>query len=391
MNRFVTDRNRQVVSGGIGIVVLVALITLGIKAAFGAYDDHYRIQGSFAAAGQGLIEGSDVKIRGLDIGEVASIELEENRALITLDIEPERDIPVDAEAVIRPKTLFGEKFVDILPGENELTGPYLASAPVDDACPDPEIPCITNTLGGFELERVLADTYPILQAIDPAELAVVLDELAKAGDGLGPTINRSIVNASTLAELGVSNDAEFRQLTADLALLSEELEQIAPELRRGAENLNAALPSLNARRDQLNAALVQLGRLSGDVADLLDNNRSFTENALTNGARSVEVLHRHRGQLQPLLVGIEQYTSTLAEAIRIEVGDGTMMAAIKNLVSVSEMAGGAESSGTASPPPTTAPPPPAPTNPLEEDVEDTIEDATDSTDELLDLLTGGGS
>ena len=377
-----TDRNRNMISGAIGIVILLALVTIGIKASFGAYDGGYKIQGSFAAAGQGLIAGSDVKVRGVNIGEVSSIELVDNRALVTMRINDGRQIPVDASAVIRPKTLFGEKFVDVIPGDAELSGPYLDDA-ATDGCPT-DLPCIEDTLGGFELERVLADTFPILDAIDPAELAVVLDELANSGDGLGGTINRSIVNAATLNELAASNDAEFRQFTSDLALLSEELDVLAPELLRGARDLNVALPSLNARADQLDEALVQLGRLSGDLADLLENNTDFTENALTNGSKTLQILFDKRGKLQPLLIGLEQYTSTLAEAIRIEAEDGSLMAAVKTLVSVQETVGlSSEASAAEQPAPVVDTTVPAPLDSVTGAVEE-------STTNLLDLLLGGG-
>ena len=330
--RLNTERNRRIASGAIGILLLVALVSVGIKAAFGAFAGGYHLEGTFAAAGQGLNEGSSVAIRGVNVGEVSSIQLVDNEARVRVRIDDGVRIPETAQAVIRPKTLFGEKYVDIDLGADEGTGPYLADG--DE---------IVDTLGGFELERVLADAYPVLEAIDPAELAVVLDELATAGRGLGPNINRQIVNSSILAELAVANDAEFRQLTSDLALLTEELEVLSPDLVAGARDLNAALPSLNARGDQLNAALRDAGRLAGDLADLLEANESFTTNALTNGSRQLQVIDDRRQQLQPLLLGITRYTRTLAEAIRVEVGDGTLMAAVKGVLSVSAIVGGHES------------------------------------------------
>lgn len=384
MRALASERNRNMISGAIGILIVVSLTTLGIKASFGAFDGGYQLQGEFAAAGQGLLSGSDVKIRGVNVGEVKNIRLVDNRAQITLRIEDDTQVPVTAQAVIRPKTLFGEKFVDILPGDDELSGPYLGDG--DE---------ITDTLGGFELEQVLSDTFPVLEAIDPAELATILDELATSADGLGPNINRSIVNSAVLSELAVSNDAEFRQFTTDLALLAEELEIIAPDLVAGARDLNVALPTLNARSDQLDEALTQTARLARDVADIFEANESFTTNALTDGSRNVQVLFDRRSQIQPLLLGITQYTQTLSEAIRIEVGDGTMMAAVKNLVSVQALAGGLE-------PPVDPgetdeieglldllPNDLLPTEPLE-DVGAIADDVvTGATDPLLDLLTGG--
>ena len=389
-----TERNRNVMSGAVGLLIVVSLIAIGIKASFGAFDGGYELRGTFAAAGQGLLSGSAVKIRGVNVGEVSSIRLVDNRALIRLRIEDDIQIPETAQAVIRPKTLFGEKFVDILPGEDELDGPYL-----DDGDE------IADTLGGFELEQVLTDAYPVLEAVNPAELAVVLDELATAGRGLGPNINRSIVNGATLAELGASNDAEFRQFTTDLALLAEELEIIAPDLVAGARDLNVALPTLNARSEQLDDALTQAARLATDVADLLEANESFTSNALTDGSRALQTVFDRRSQIQPLLLGLTRYTRTLAEAIRVDVGDGTMMAAVKAVVSVSGLLEGHE-----------APPPDDdPKTPLEELLEgqlplpelplpelpvdplETLDELlggsgtrTDGGGGLLDLLTGGG-
>ena len=363
-----TERNRNIISGAVGLVIVIALITIGIKASFGAFDGGYELRGTFAAAGQGLLSGSDVKVRGVNVGEVEDIRLVDNQAVIRMRIEDGTRVPETVQAVIRPKTLFGEKFIDLLPGDDELTGPYLGDG--DE---------IADTLGGFELEQVLTDAYPVLEAIDPAELAVVLDELATAADGLGPNINRSIVNGATLAELGASNDAEFRQFTSDLALLAEELQVIAPDLVAGAQDLNVALPTLNARSDQLDRALTDTARLAADLADLLEANESFTTNALTNGSNALQVLFDRRAQIQPLLKGVTQYTRTLAEAIRFEVGDGTMMAAVKGIVSVQGLLEGHE----------TPPPDDDPKTPLE-DILDLLPDPGEGGNPLDDLLGGDG-
>lgn len=366
-----TERNRHIISGAIGLILMIALTTIGIKAAFGAFAGGYELHGEFSAAGQGLMSGSDVKIRGVNVGEVSGIELMENRAVVSMRIEDDLRVPETAQAVIRPKTLFGEKFVDILPGEDEVTGPYL-----DDGDE------IEDTLGGFELEEVLSDAYPIIDAIDPAEFTTVLHELATAGDGLGENINRSIVNAAILTELQASNDTEIRQFLGDFALLSEEIDRLAPDLTRAARDLNVALPSLTARSDQLNTALVQLARLSGDVADLLENNEEFTTNALTNGSKGLQVLFDKRSRIQPLLLGLTQYTRTIAEALRIEVGDGTLMAAVKNLVTT-------EQRHEEEPEPEPGPGDPDDPTGILDGLPLEATPLAPATDELLDMLVGG--
>jgi phospholipid/cholesterol/gamma-HCH transport system substrate-binding protein len=346
----VTLRRQHVLTGAIALVLLASSITIGVKGAFGAFDGGYELTGSFDAAGQGLLPGSDVKVRGVNIGEVRSIRLVDGAALVTLRIKDGERVPEEASAVIRPKTLFGEKFVDVDPGPAEESGPFLADG--DE---------IANTLGGFELETVLSDIYPILKAIDPAELTTVLGELADGGRGLGETINRSIVNGEELSALFADNADLTREFLGDFAALSDQLAASADDLVAVADAGNVALPTINAHEDDVVALLQQTGRLSNDVADLLENNRPFVEASLGDGSRGLQLLFDRREQVVPLVIGLRQYLQTLSIAIRIDLGDGTLMAAVKGVL------GGdlctaipCPGTGTASAPPPVAPPPSLP-------------------------------
>jgi phospholipid/cholesterol/gamma-HCH transport system substrate-binding protein len=339
-----TTRRRNIISGLIALVLMVGTTTIGVKWAFGEFDDGYVLQADFAAAGQGLVEGSDVKVRGLDVGHVQSIELRNGRALVTMFINDGHDIPRDTSTfTIRPKTLFGEKFVDVILGPDEGTGPFFGDG---DEVPrffdeDDEIPeealrdsegRALRSAGGFELERVLADAFPILEAIDPDDVAVILDELARGGAGMGETINRAIVNGEQVLDVQANRDAETRQFLEDLADLSGELADRAPDLIAGAEDLNVALPVLIENPEALNALLIELERTSGEIADLLEANTEFIDSVYTDGQAVLDVLFGRRDQVVPLVVGIREYVRVVASAARIPVGDGTVMAAVKGLI-----------------------------------------------------------
>lgn len=316
-----TARRQHILTGAIALVVFVAVVTVGVKGAFGAFDGGYELTGSFDAAGQGLLPGSDVKVRGVNIGEVRSIELVDGDALLTLRIRDGEKIPVDATATIRPKTLFGEKFVDVDPGAAPADGPFLADG--DE---------LTNTLGGFELEAVLTDLYPLLKAVDPAELTTVLGELADGGRGLGEVINRSIVNGDKLSEVFADNAELTSQFLEDMAALSGQLAASADDLLALADAGNVALPTINDREGDLVTLLQQTGRLSNDVADLLEGNRAFVDASLGDASRTLQVLYDRRDQVIPLVTGLRQYLQTLAVSIRIDVGDGTLMAAVEGVL-----------------------------------------------------------
>jgi phospholipid/cholesterol/gamma-HCH transport system substrate-binding protein len=321
---FPSLRRQDILMGAIALLLLIGTTTVGIKAAFGAYAGGYRLVGSFDAAGQGLLPGSDVKIRGVKVGSVRKIELIDGRAQVTMRIYDGEEIPRESVARIRAKTLFGEKFVDFdLTEADEEEGPFFE--PGDRL--DPE-----RTEGGFELEEVLVDTYPILARIDREELMIVISQLAEGGRGLGEAVNRSIANGATVSEVFAENSDLTAEFLDDLALLSGQLADSADDLVGIADTGNAALPVLNDGEADLVRILQQAGRLSNDVADLLLGNKAFVDASLGAGSATVDVLYRQRSQVVPLVIGLRQYLQTLTEVVRIPVGDGTLMAAVKGIL-----------------------------------------------------------
>ncbi len=335
-----TLRNRNIITGLVATTLLFSLVVLGVKASFGEFDDIYRLRASFDSAGQGLQRGSDVKIRGINVGTVESVKLKDGRALVTMDIKRSERIPSSSAAVVRPKTLFGEKFIDVVPCPDpkdpqktsaetgtcadENSGPYY---PTNGTA---EFPA-ERTVGGFELERVLTDAYPLLRDIKPSELMTVLDTLGAASRNMGPAINRQLVNGKKVLDVFDAHDADTRVFLQSLAQLSSELGLRGNDIVALARQLNVALPTINARGARLTQLLQQTARLSGDVADLLENNKAFFDESLGPGDEVIQTLYDHRNDLVPLVVGLRHYAQFLVEVSRIPLTDGTIMAAVKGL------------------------------------------------------------
>ncbi len=402
-----TTRRRNIISGLCAIVLVTSVATVGVKWAFGAFDAGYELRADFAAAGQGLVEGSDVKVRGLDIGHVQSIELRDGRAVVTMFIDAGHDIPVDTSTfTVRPKTLFGEKFIDVELGPDETTGPYFGNgdevpryfaegqeAP-EGALRDPD-GRVLRSAGGFELEQVLADAYPILRAIEPEDVRTILDELSIAGEDMGETINRSIVNGERVLDVQAAHDAETRRFLEDLAALSGELADRSPDVVAGAADLNVALPVLTDDPASVTALLSQLELTSGELADLLEANTAFIASVYSDGQAILDLLHGRRNQVVPLVVGIRTYLEVLGGAARIPVGDGTVMAAVKGILGEQLCALLTCDTGLPTPP-VPAPIPPLPElplpigglDPLDDLLDDLNGEVSTGTQAVLDILTG---
>src|SRR4051794_26069970 len=82
----------------------------------------YRFETSFGEATQ-LAKEADVRVSGVSVGKVKTIETrEDGRSKATIEIEKRyAPIPKDTRAILRQKTLLGETYVELTPG-NKSSG-----------------------------------------------------------------------------------------------------------------------------------------------------------------------------------------------------------------------------------------------------------------------------
>ena len=100
-----------------GIACLVYLsVRLGSVDLFGS--DAYVVSAKFGSI-EGLEVAASVEIAGVPVGKVKKISLEENEALVEMEIKKGTRISDDTIASIRTKGIIGDKFIKLSPGGSE--------------------------------------------------------------------------------------------------------------------------------------------------------------------------------------------------------------------------------------------------------------------------------
>ncbi|MBC8438433.1 MAG: outer membrane lipid asymmetry maintenance protein MlaD [Deltaproteobacteria bacterium] len=101
----------------VGIACLVYLsVNLGNVDLFGS--DSFMIDAKFGSI-EGLEVAASVEIAGVPVGKVKRITLEENQALVQMEIKKGTKITDDTIASIRTKGIIGDKFVKLSPGGSD--------------------------------------------------------------------------------------------------------------------------------------------------------------------------------------------------------------------------------------------------------------------------------
>lgn len=116
--------SRNVIETVMGAVVLVIaggfIMTAYQGRQMQTVKDGYDVMARFDDA-SGIVTGSDVRVGGVKVGVVKTMELDPKsyRANVTLELGKTISVPTDSSAVIKGDGLLGSKFVSLVPGGSE--------------------------------------------------------------------------------------------------------------------------------------------------------------------------------------------------------------------------------------------------------------------------------
>jgi virulence factor Mce-like protein len=192
------------------LVVLALLLGLSVASYRKAFTDVARVTLETDTAGNQLQEASDVKVRGVIVGDVREVKGNADGATIQLAIDPAYldRLPADVTARLLPKTLFGERFVSL----------ELPDDPSPERLADGDVIGQDRSENAIELQRVIDDTLPLLQAVRPDDLSYTLGAVANALRGKGDDLGANL--AATGRYFGEINTV-LPQLQADISGLAD--------------------------------------------------------------------------------------------------------------------------------------------------------------------------
>ena len=242
------------------IVLFLALTVATYKRAFTSSTD---VVLKAASTGNQLLPDSDVKTHGMIVGRVSEVEPTRNGSAVHLELEPDKAklLPANVSARLLPRTLFGERYVSLdMPAE---PAGRLRSGDVISQ---------DRTRASVELEQVLSDTMPVLEAIHPAELATTLNSLNHALEGRGQSIGDTISRLNSyVSELNPSLpdlQANLREVVG----VAETYEQAAPDVLQALGNLSTTARTLVDQQQNLRTLTSQLTTTSGDATKFFEAN-----------------------------------------------------------------------------------------------------------------------
>jgi len=230
--------------GGLGFIAL----NMGLH---GPWSNEFALNADFASA-NGLVPQAEVRVSGVHVGTVLEIaDASDGGALVKMALQPDIHLRQDVRAVIRPKTLLGEKFVELVRTQGSGQ-PYLQSgATIPKA----------QTGQAIEIDDILnAMDAPTRKAMSESfrELGVALDgRQADVSAALAP-LDSTITNFRPLARVGESRQQELDRILTNLNIIMQALADEQDQLGHIVDSGDTVMSAI-ASRDQALAGTVRNG------------------------------------------------------------------------------------------------------------------------------------
>jgi phospholipid/cholesterol/gamma-HCH transport system substrate-binding protein len=269
----------------------------------------------------GIYPGDEVRILGVPVGKIDTIEPQPQRAKITLWVDGKYKVPADAKAVVISPTVVTARFI-------QLTPVYTAGPVMPDGAVIPQertrVPVEWDDLRVQlqKLNKTLQPTQPGGVSTLGAFVTTVADNLR----GQGASIRDSVIKLSqTLSILGDRSGDLFGTLK-NLAVLVSALHGSTDLMRQLNQNFAGVTTLLANDPNEVGTAVADLNTAVSDVRGFLAENRETLGTTFDKLAEITRAL----GEISPdLKQALHVFPTTLSNYVNIyESAAGTITGAL---------------------------------------------------------------
>jgi phospholipid/cholesterol/gamma-HCH transport system substrate-binding protein len=231
---------------------------------------------------EGLAPRSDVLDRGVRVGEVESVDIEGDRALVKLAIDGDyAPLPGDSTVRIAQKTLFGESYIDLglgraassLPDGTRLASSHVLPAAVDidealsalDAPARRDLQQVIQTFGrGASIPDASGRVSATVGGL--ARTTSELRRLTQTLDGQEGEIAAAVRDGGTVVDTLARRDASIRQVVVGGRATLTALASRSDSLKAGLGELPGLLESARSTLTDARPLIGEARPLAADLA-----------------------------------------------------------------------------------------------------------------------------
>ena len=277
--------------------VTIVLLVLGLLVAFNA-DDLPIIGGGTTYTAEfkesaGLRPGNEVRLAGVKVGAVRSVELARNKVVVDFRVD---DVSLgDRSTVsIEIKTLLGDKYLGI------------TSAGSQPQSANDHIP-VDRTRTPFDIVPAVGKLSQTVDQIDTKQLAQSFQVLSDTFANSPQHIKDTLTGLSQLSAVLSTRDEQLKTLLANTAGFSQTLADRDEQLQKLFSDASLLLGELQFRREAVHALLTGTANLANELRGLVADNQELLQPTLNSLDQVTTILAKNQKNLNDSLHSLAPY------------------------------------------------------------------------------------
>lgn len=284
---------------------LAAVATVALLASGCAADDATIVMATFDDVVD-LTPRAAVKIADVTVGNIRAIELsDDHRALVTMGVDPQVELPSRVTARLRKTNVLGERFVELVP-DRDSGGRFTSGSMVDEASIVPE------------LEELVFSGTEFVAAIAADRLAGAIEAGAQGLGGRGQTLNTVLDDLSEIV-------ATYSANRDDIVRLIDGFEGFLADVGPEADLHGAALGELlrfnqvlSAEDERLLDTLSEIRALANSGTDIITTHRQRIDDFFVRLTRLSDEIVARDDDLSQLFFVIQRHNHSTIQGINAE-------------------------------------------------------------------------
>jgi virulence factor Mce-like protein len=253
------------------LVTVLASYVLVTTITNAGYGDQLTYRAEFTDVA-GLVEGDEVRIAGVRVGQVTGIGLadratgKDGRPVADVELEVSKDVPLPAavHATIRYRNLVGQRYIALTEGDGS-SGETLDGGAVIPLAQTTDALDLTVLFGGFQ---------PLLQALSPADVNRVSFEIIQVFQGEGGTMQSLLAHVGSLTNSLADRDHVIGSVIENLTTVMGTLADRDQQLSDLVVSLQQFVSGLSEDRNAIFDSLQTIDALATSTSDFLEQARA---------------------------------------------------------------------------------------------------------------------
>ncbi|KUI01828.1 MCE family protein [Mycobacterium sp. IS-3022] len=280
--------------------ILVVLLVVGVGQSFASVPmlNAQPIYYAQFADTAGLSTGDKVRIAGVDVGRVRSIQIDGDSVSIGYTLGGTR-IGRDSTAAIRTDTLLGRRNIEITPNGSEVLRPG-GVLPVG------------QTTTPYQIYDVFSDATTAVSGWDTQMVKRSMNVLSETVDQISPHLSAALKGMGRFSDIIGKRDEQINQLLANANAIAGVLGDRSEQVNALLVNARTLLAAVNERGKAISLLLERVSAVSEQIKGFINDNPNL--NKVLEQLRIVsDILVERKHELNETLVLIGKYQPALGE------------------------------------------------------------------------------